>query len=277
MRRRRSGRGGFRSIAGNTACVAWTTPMKLTSIIRWNNAASERPKGADSAAPALAIRMSIGCRAAAAAIADLTEAPSATSATSANCAAPDAMASSSVARLRPSTVTTAPASDSACDIARPMPRPPPVTSAWEERDNWDIGQASWSEGSGYILNFKLLQGSGVRSPDERISGWDAPSCGAGPEPLRHSLASRRCILDASSAWVSRCARPGMTTNAFAFSRHVLPEVCIFRRPSKQRAQGRPGARCTRGLVCNCAQKTRTRAYRFSGNIPAFPAQWLYGL
>ena len=48
-------------------------------------------------------------------------------------------------------------------------------------------------------------------------------------------------------------------------------------PRKQRAQGRPGARCTRGLVCNCAQKTRTRAYRFSGNIPAFPAQWLYGL
>ena len=48
-------------------------------------------------------------------------------------------------------------------------------------------------------------------------------------------------------------------------------------PRKQRAQGRPGARCTRGLVCNCAQKTRTRAYRFSGSTPAFPAQWLYGL
>ena len=38
------------------------------------------------------------------------------------------------------------------------------------------------------------------------------------------------------------------------------------------AQGRPGARCTRGLACNCAQRTRTRAYRFSGNTPAFPAQ-----
>jgi hypothetical protein len=24
-------------------------------------------------------------------------------------------------------------------------------------------------------------------------------------------------------------------------------------------------------------KMRTRAYRFSGNTPAFPAQWLYGL
>ena len=47
--------------------------MKLTSIIRWNSAASERPNGADSAAPALAIRMSIGCRAAASAMADLTD------------------------------------------------------------------------------------------------------------------------------------------------------------------------------------------------------------
>jgi hypothetical protein len=67
---------------------------------------------------------------------------SATSATAANCAAPDATASPSVARLRPSTVTVAPAFDSAADIASPMPRPPPVTSAWEERDNEDIGQAS---------------------------------------------------------------------------------------------------------------------------------------
>ena len=65
---------------------------------------------------------------------------------------------------------------------------------------------------------------------------------------------------------------------FAFSRRVSPEVCIFVCPPRnQRAQGRPGARCTRGLVCNSAQKTRTRAYRFSGNTPAFPAQWLYGL
>jgi hypothetical protein len=45
----------------------------------------------------------------------------------------------------------------------------------------------------------------------------------------------------------------------------------------QRAQGRPGARCTRGLVCNLHKEMRTRAYRFSGNTPAFPAQWFYGL
>ena len=37
----------------------------------------------------------------------------------------------------------------------------------------------------------------------------------------------------------------------AFSRHDVPEVCwkLFALGS-QRAQGRQGARCTRGLVCN---------------------------
>jgi hypothetical protein len=65
-------------------------------------------------------------------------------------------------------------------------------------------------------------------------------------------------------------------HAFAFSRRMASEVCIIFLPKKGE-QGRPGARCTRGLACNCAQRTRTRAYRFSGNTPAFPAQWLYGL
>jgi hypothetical protein len=43
--------------------------------------------------------------------------------------------------------------------------------------------------------------------------------------------------------------------------------------SEKRAQGRPGARCTRGLVCKMHIEKRTRAYRFSGGNPAFPAQW----
>src|SRR3954451_17948155 len=38
----------------------------------------------------------------------------------------------------------------------------------------------------------------------------------------------------------------------------------------------PGARCTGGLACKIAKK-RTRAYRFRGGNPAFPAQWFYGL
>jgi hypothetical protein len=39
----------------------------------------------------------------------------------------------------------------------------------------------------------------------------------------------------------------------------------------------PGARCTRGLVRKMHKEKRTRAYRFSGGNPAFPAQWFYGL
>jgi hypothetical protein len=39
----------------------------------------------------------------------------------------------------------------------------------------------------------------------------------------------------------------------------------------------PDARCTRGLVCKTVRKKRTRAYRFSGGNPTFPAQWLDGL
>src|SRR5215210_4706897 len=62
---------------------------------------------------------------------------SATSATTAKFASPAATASSSVARLRPSTVTVAPARARVDAIARPMPRPPPVTTAWEERGSPD--------------------------------------------------------------------------------------------------------------------------------------------
>jgi hypothetical protein len=46
-------------------------------------------------------------------------------------------------------------------ISRPMPRPPPVTSACEEGGNPDMRQASPNEFIGatlvYILDFKLLQ------------------------------------------------------------------------------------------------------------------------
>src|SRR6185437_3028914 len=70
-----------------------------------------------------------------------------------------------------------------------------------------------------------------------------------------------------------------TTRDSSFSRQALPEVYNFvRAPKRKRTQGRPGARCTRGLVCILMlQKMRTRAYRFSGNTPAFPAQWLDGV
>ena len=48
-------------------------------------------------------------------------------------------------------------------------------------------------------------------------------------------------------------------------------------PSKREGAGNAGcALHPRSRVQKCAKK-RTRAYRYSGDIPAFPAQWLYGL
>ena len=47
-------------------------------------------------------------------------------------------------------------------------------------------------------------------------------------------------------------------------------------PQTWRAQGRPGARCTRSLVCKVRKRTRTRAYRFSGNIRPSLRKGAYG-
>jgi hypothetical protein len=70
-----------------------------------------------------------------------------------------------------------------------------------------------------------------------------------------------------------------TSNTPQHSRDTMrPRFANSFRPKKKRAQGRPGARCTRGLMCqNAHSKKRTRAYRFSGSSPAFPAQWFYSL
>jgi hypothetical protein len=73
-------------------------------------------------------------------------------------------------------------------------------------------------------------------------------------------------------------RSASSTHFSVLAARIASELSLSFRPRNRRgAQGRPGARCTRGLACNVHQKMRTRAYRFSGNTPAFPAQWLYGL
>ena len=62
--------------------------------------------------------------------------------------------------------------------------------------------------------------------------------------------------------------------ASAFSRRDAPELCVDCRP-RQEQEGAGKAGCAlhpRSRVQTCTKK-RTRAYRFSGGIPAFPAQW----
>jgi hypothetical protein len=77
-------------------------------------------------------------------------------------------------------------------------------------------------------------------------------------------------------WVPAFA--GTTRYGSSFSRHTASEACHFVRALK--ARGRREDRVRAAPAVSCAlmhKKMRTRAYRFSGNTPAFPAQWLYGL
>ena len=93
------------------------------------------------------------------------------------------------------------------------------------------------------------------------------------------------VTDVSDYWIARPSAQWRTRRAMtnegcesAFSRRDGSELCVnFRPPWQSRAQGKPGARCTRGLVCNLCERKRTRAYRSSGGNPAFTARWFYGL
>ena len=98
---------------------------------------------------------------------------------------------------------------------------------------------------------------------------------------------QQCLSrEAAAYWVARSSR-AMTASVWCLrarlpntaspSRGAICPRFSFRCPSEKREQGMPGARCTRGLVCKIVQRKRTRAYRFSGGSPAFPAQWFYGL
>jgi len=69
--------------------------------------------------------------------------------------------------------------------------------------------------------------------------------------IARSEATKQSILS-SRGWMDCFASLAMTNkHAFAISRRIAPELCwkLFALDG-QRAQGRPGARCTRGLVCN---------------------------
>ena len=55
-----------------------------------------------------------------------------------------------------------------------------------------------------------------------------------------------------------------TRHTFAFSRRISPEACnLVVPPQKQREQGMPGARCTRGLVCKWQKEN---AHEHTGTV-----------
>src|SRR3954465_10646220 len=131
----------------------------------------------------------------------------------------------------------------------------------------------------------------ARAPRNDVATWDSTiqqqACSKHLLSQRHCERSDAIHLATCAAcrgmdcFVARAPRNDVETSqtqlrdlAARFARG-LP--FIFALSEKQRAQGRPDARCTRGLLCISHNKMRTRAYRSSGEHPAFPAQWFYGL
>jgi hypothetical protein len=75
------------------------------------------------------------------------------------------------------------------------------------------------------------------------------------------------IIDVSGILDRPPSRAMTAEYEFAISRRDTPEVCIFVcPPENQRAQGRPGACCTRGLACDLRKQKCTRAYRAAGTL-----------
>ena len=69
----------------------------------------------------------------------------------------------------------------------------------------------------------------------------------------------------------RFANPATTSRAYAFSRHELSESCLSFRPlSKSRAQGRPGARRTRGPVRNVHKSKCAHEHTGSAEASGLP-------
>jgi hypothetical protein len=134
----------------------------------------------------------------------------------------------------------------------------------------------------------------ARRPWPRHSGWR----GVGEQmsdtalsiviPANHRHPSRRRGIQYAAASRSSVGVSGILGHppsrvttpecAFAISPHHLREFChqlpalLFRGRREDRVRAAPAVSCA-----ICALRTRTRAYRYSGSIPAFPAQWLYGL
>src|SRR6266850_1593602 len=80
-----------------------------------------------------------------------------------------------------------------------------------------------------------------------------PACPGNPR-----CASRASRLNLGRTYGLRSSGLRSCKHNFTISRRVSPELCKAIRPESERAQGTPGACCTRGLACKkCAQKTHT--------------------
>ncbi len=122
-------------------------------------------------------------------------------------------------------------------------------------------------------------GSSLRFMQDVVGIGGSPPCPAGSLPAYSAVVPgrRRRTRNLEIPGSMLPHRPGMTSYetqvrilATCIAR-VLPVTSPFR---NERAQGRPGARRTRGPVCkNCAKSAHGRNHRQGGITPALPAQW----
>jgi hypothetical protein len=119
----------------------------------------------------------------------------------------------------------------------------------------------------WIASRSLSSGAHSRDPLARNDGRQRRNTRLSSPRMRGSSTPQLLgsIIDVSGILDHPLSRVTTSEYDFAISRRISPEVCVVTsRPLCQRAQGRPGACCTRGLVCNLRIRTRTRAYRAAG-------------
>jgi hypothetical protein len=107
--------------------------------------------------------------------------------------------------------------------------------------------------------------------------WNVIASEAKQSIVRHN---ERMDCFASLAMTAENDAPSTAATADMTSRSrdmKLPEVCIFVRPLEKEGAGKTGCALHPRSRVQCAQEVRTRAYRSSGEHPAFPAQWFYGV
>ena len=126
---------------------------------------------------------------------------------------------------------------------------------------------------GYRINFQTaalaylapLAGRGREHLCERVGASPRPTSPRGPLTRRASNDARRP------------PRTRGEVNAASRSRDIICPRFAWRSPQIKRGRREDRVRAAPAVSRAKVVKKSTRAYRFSGSSPAFPAQWFYGL
>ncbi len=237
-------------IPGSTARIAISGPMTFTSIARRHSSTSISHVGPTGPkAPALFTRMSIRPNAPRAASTTWRiESSSVTSAAIASARPPrswtSAAVSSTSADVRAVTTTEAPASLNASAIARPIPRPPPVTIAIRPSS----APVSFSDIASVIVASCVWTTSG-KAPDVKSRASEDLPYGV----VKEANATRR-----SPMWQT-ASGPRSGAGRAGYSRHEAHEGVSARSPSQRMWwQSRPCSASPRAVRPRPACRLRCR-------------------